>query len=133
MRKVDYNENSVFKHDRFLMSFQVFIYTFIYPNLPRNSQSNSHPQSGDSQGQETFLTPSTDKQTHNYDTEQSAQTTTPPNHHRLLRLSSIFFISITCPKVVCILRYLLHIFVHHFFFYVPIFLESHSIFSSQIW
>ena len=27
-----------------------------------------HPQSGDSQGQETFLAPSADKQTRNYDT-----------------------------------------------------------------
>ena len=35
-----------------------------------------HPQSGDSQGQETFLAPSADKQTRNYDT--SAQTTNPP-------------------------------------------------------
>ena len=33
-----------------------------------------HPQSGDSQGQETFLAPSADKQTCNYDTECS-------NHH----------------------------------------------------
>ena len=33
-----------------------------------------HPRSGDSQGQETFLAPSTDKQTHNYDIECS-------NHH----------------------------------------------------
>ena len=28
-----------------------------------------HPQSGDSQGQETFLAPSADKQTRNYDIE----------------------------------------------------------------
>ena len=28
-----------------------------------------HPRSGDSQGQETFLAPSADKQTRNYDTE----------------------------------------------------------------
>ena len=27
-----------------------------------------YPQSGDSQGQETFLAPPADKQTHNYDT-----------------------------------------------------------------
>ena len=30
-----------------------------------------HPRSGDSQGQETFLTPSADKQTRNCDTECS--------------------------------------------------------------
>ena len=30
-----------------------------------------HPQSGDSQGQETFLAPSADKQTRNYDIECS--------------------------------------------------------------
>ena len=28
-----------------------------------------HPRTGDSQGQETFLAPSADKQTHNYDIE----------------------------------------------------------------
>ena len=33
-----------------------------------------HPRSGDSQGQETFLAPSADKQTRNYDIECS-------NHH----------------------------------------------------
>ena len=33
-----------------------------------------HPWSGDSQSQETFLAPSSDKQTRNYDTECS-------NHH----------------------------------------------------
>ena len=33
-----------------------------------------HPQRRDSQGQETFLVPSADKQTRNYDTEYS-------NHH----------------------------------------------------
>ena len=36
-----------------------------------------HPWSGDSQGQETFLAPSSDEQTHNYDTECS-------NHHHSL-------------------------------------------------
>ena len=35
-----------------------------------------HPRSGDSQGQETFLVPSANKQTCNY--EKSAQTTIPP-------------------------------------------------------
>ena len=35
------------------------------------------PRSGDSQGQETFLVPSVDNQTHNFDTECS-------NHHRPL-------------------------------------------------
>ena len=34
----------------------------------------THPQSGDSQGQETVLAPSADKKTSNYDTECS-------NHH----------------------------------------------------
>ena len=32
-----------------------------------------HPRSGDSQAQETFLAPSADKQTRNYDTECSNQ------------------------------------------------------------
>ena len=41
----------------------------IYTNLPVNAIVRlPHPQSGDSQGQETFLAPSADKQTRNYDT-----------------------------------------------------------------
>ena len=47
----------------------------IYTNLLVNAIVRlSHPQSGYSQGQETFLAPSADKQTCNYDTEYS-------NHH----------------------------------------------------
>ena len=47
----------------------------IYTNLPVNFIVRLlHPWSRDSQGQETFLAHSTDKQTHNYDTEDS-------NHH----------------------------------------------------
>ena len=47
----------------------------IYTNLPVNTIVRlSHPQSGDSQDQETFLAASADKQTRNYDTECS-------NHH----------------------------------------------------
>ena len=46
------------------------IYVHIYTNLPVNAIVKlPHPWSRDSQGQETFLAPSTDKQTHNYDTE----------------------------------------------------------------
>ena len=41
----------------------------IYTNLPVNAiVRQHHPRSGDSQGQETFLEPSADKKTHNYDT-----------------------------------------------------------------
>ena len=47
----------------------------MYTNLPVNAIVRlAHPRSGDSQGQETFLAPSADKQTRNYDTECS-------NHH----------------------------------------------------
>ena len=53
----------------------IYIYIYIYANLPVNVVVKlSHPQSGDSQGQKTFLAPSANKQTHNYDTECS-------NHH----------------------------------------------------
>ena len=49
--------------------------TYIYTNLPVDVIVRlPHPRSGDSQGQETFLAPSADKQTHNYDMEFS-------NHH----------------------------------------------------
>ena len=51
------------------------IYIYIHTNLPVNAIVRlPHPRSGDSQGQETFLAPSGDKQTRNYDTECS-------NHH----------------------------------------------------
>ena len=47
----------------------------IYTNLPVNVIVRlPHPRSGDSQGQETFLAPSADNQTRNYDIECS-------NHH----------------------------------------------------
>ena len=40
----------------------------IYANLPVNAIVRlRHPRSEDSQGQETFLAPSADKQTHNHD------------------------------------------------------------------
>ena len=53
----------------------MYIYIYIYINLPVNAIVRlRHPRSGDSQGQETFLAPSVDKQTLNYDTECS-------NHH----------------------------------------------------
>ena len=47
----------------------------IYTNIPVDVIVRlPHPQSGDSQSQETFLASSADKQTHNYDIERS-------NHH----------------------------------------------------
>ena len=52
----------------------IYIYKF-YRNLPVSAIDRlPHLRSGDSQGQETFLAPSMDKQTHNYDIECS-------NHH----------------------------------------------------
>ena len=48
----------------------IYIYIYIYTNLPLNAIVRlPHPWSGDSQGQETILAPSTDKQTRNHDTE----------------------------------------------------------------
>ena len=53
----------------------IYIYIYIYPNLPRNSIIRLlYLCGGDSQCQKTFLTPSAEKQTRNYDTECS-------NHH----------------------------------------------------
>ena len=47
----------------------IYIYIYIYANLPVNAIIRlPHPQSGYSQGQETFLAPSADKQTRNHDT-----------------------------------------------------------------
>ena len=50
----------------------IYIYIYIYNNLPVNAIVRLlHPQSGDSQGQETFLAHSADKQVCNYGTECS--------------------------------------------------------------
>ena len=50
----------------------------IYTNLAVNIIVRlPHPRSGDSQGQETFLTPSADKQIRNHDTEGSKPPSLP--------------------------------------------------------
>ena len=50
----------------------IFICIYIYTNLRLNVLVRpSHPWSGDSHGQETFLGPSADKQKRNYDIECS--------------------------------------------------------------
>ena len=68
-----------------------YMYIHIYANLPVNVIVRlPHPRSGDSQGQETFLAPSPDKQTRNYDTECS-------NHH--LPLSILRSKGLTCSKM----------------------------------
>ena len=44
--------------------------SYIYPNLPRNGMVRLfHPQRRDRKDQETFLKPTADKPTHNFDTE----------------------------------------------------------------
>ena len=65
------------------LSIYIYIYIYIYvcvyifTNLPVNVIVRlPHPRSGDSQGQETFLAPSANKETRNYDKECS--TTIPP-------------------------------------------------------
>ena len=56
------------------MYIYIYIYTY-YTNLPVDALVRLlHPRSGDSQGQKTFLAPSANKKTRNYDTECS-------NHH----------------------------------------------------
>ena len=60
------------------MYIYIYIYIYIYTNLPVNVIVRLlHPRSGDSQGPETFLAPSADKQTRNHDKECS-------NHHPFL-------------------------------------------------
>ena len=57
--------------------YYVYIYKYVcmYTHLPVNAIVRpTHRRSGDSQGQETFLAPSADKQTRKNDTECS-------NHH----------------------------------------------------
>ena len=52
-----------------ISSVYIYIYIYIYINLPVNAKVRlPHPWSGGSQDQGTFLAPSADKQTRNYDT-----------------------------------------------------------------
>ena len=58
-----------------LPTLSLSLYIYIHTHLPVNAIVRlPHPGSGDSQGQKTFLAPSADKRTSNYDTKCS-------NHH----------------------------------------------------
>ena len=62
-------------HQKEASDAPVYKYIYIYINLPVNVIVRLlHPRSGDSQGQETFIALSADKQTRSYETECS-------NHH----------------------------------------------------
>ena len=66
------------------MCRSICIYIYIYIHTHTNLLVNAivrlpHPQSGDSQGQETFLAPSADKQTGNYDTRVPKPPSLPIN------------------------------------------------------
>ena len=57
------------------MYVYIYICIYIHTNLSVNAiVRQAHPRSGDSQGKKTFVTPSADKQSRNYDIECS-------NHH----------------------------------------------------
>ena len=69
----------------FIYILYIYIYIYIYTNLPVNVIVRlSHPRSGYSQDQETFLASSADEQTRNYDKECS-------NHSHQLRDCHYFF------------------------------------------
>ena len=73
------------------MQIYMYMYLHIYANVPVNVIVKlPHPRSGDTQGQETFLAPSADKQTRNYDTECS-------NHY--LHLSILRSKGLSCSKM----------------------------------
>ena len=56
------------------MYIYIYIYIYIYKFTSKLHSQTTHPESGDSQGQETFLAPSADKEIRIYDTDYS-------NHH----------------------------------------------------
>ena len=73
------------------MQIYMYMHLHIYANVPVNVIVKlPHPRSGDTQGQETFLAPSADKQTRNYDTECS-------NHY--LHLSILKSKGLSCSKM----------------------------------
>ena len=63
----------------------IYICVFIYTNLPINVNRLTLPWSEDSQGQKTFLAPSADKQSRNYD--KGCSNTIFPNYHKVLGLN----------------------------------------------
>ena len=88
----------------------IYVYIYIYTNLPMDVIFRlPHPRSGDSQGQETFLAPSADKQTRNYDIECS-------NHHpslSTLRPKGLKKIAIYIFYIYILnIRYIYSIFIH---------------------
>ena len=69
---ITYYIHYIILHALYILLYCIHI-TFEALNLNNNLLVNAvirllRPESGDSQGQETFLAPSADKQTHNYDT-----------------------------------------------------------------
>ena len=75
----------------YIYIYKTYKYIYIYTTLPvKTIVRLPHPQSGDSQGQETLLAPSADKQTCNYDIECS-------NHH--LSLSTLRSKGLSCSKM----------------------------------
>ena len=73
------------------MQIYMYMYLHICANVPVNVIVKlPHPRSRDTQGQETFLAPSADKQTRNYDTECS-------NHY--LHLSILRSKGLSCSKM----------------------------------
>ena len=57
------------KHTHKYTHTHTYIYIYMHTNSPVNAIVRlPRPRSGDSQGQETFLAPYADKQTHNHDT-----------------------------------------------------------------
>ena len=73
------------------MQIYMYMHLHIYANVPVNVIVKlPHPRSGDTQGQETFLAPSADKQTRSYDTECS-------NHY--LHLSILRSKGLSCSKM----------------------------------
>ena len=73
-----------------MLNVQIYIKNKTFIIRSYISVSSSDPQSGDSQSQETFLAPSADKQTRNYDTECS-------NYH--LSLSALRSKGLSCRKM----------------------------------
>ena len=91
----------------------IHIYTYIYiyiyviciyiTNLPVNAIVRlTHPQNGDSQGQETFLPPSADKQTRNYDIRVLKQPSLPINPR----------VNVYCMYNVCTLYICIYIYIY---------------------
>ena len=116
-RKREYNIYMLILYENTYVYIYIYTYLYMHANLPVNAIIRlPHPWSGDSKGQETFLAPSADKPTRNYDTECSIHQPSLSTQ-RSKGLSYIKMKYIQIYKYTCIYIYIYIINMHIIYIY----------------